>query len=314
MPRLTVAEPAAPTVLEGLVRDYLASCRARGLAPSTVNQAYAYSLQEVFLPWCGRVGVETVDQLDQRALDRFTSGLLEDGGKRGKPLSKDTVHSYVRAVRQFLKWAAKEGEPVKGTPQLPRLTRRVLDVLSREEIERLEDAAPTERDKLIIRLLADTGLRVGELCGLRPEDIVRSQDRRTFLKVRGKGSKERLVPLAPPLVRRLDRHQRGRPADTHSDRLFLALRRSAHGDYAALSTSGVLQLMRGAAERAGLKKRVHPHLLRHSFATEALRKGMNPVQLAQVLGHSGLRMIEHVYSHLTATDAYDAVIKLLVSE
>jgi integrase len=156
--------------------------------------------------------VETVDQLDQGALDRLTSGLLEDGGKRGKPLSKDTVHSYVRAVRQFLKWAAKEGEAVKGTPQLPRLTRRVLDVLSREEIERLEDAAPTERAKLIIRLLADTGIRVGELCGLRPEDIVRSQDRRTFLKVRGKGSKERLAPLpAPPLVRRLDRLHRGRP-------------------------------------------------------------------------------------------------------
>jgi site-specific recombinase XerD len=142
MPNLKVAEPAAPTLLEGLVTDYLASCRARGLAPSTVNQAYAYSLQDVFLPWCARVGVERVDQLDQRALDRFTSGLLEDGGKRGKPLSKDTVHSYVRAVRQFLKWAAKEGEAVKGTPQLPRLTRRVLDMLSREEIERLEDAAP----------------------------------------------------------------------------------------------------------------------------------------------------------------------------
>jgi site-specific recombinase XerD len=238
MPNLKVAARAAPTLLEGLVTDYLASCRARGLAPSTVNQAYAYSLQEVFLPWCALVGVETVDQLDQRALDRFPSGLLEDGGKRGKLLSKDTVHSYVRAVRQFLKWAAKEGEAVKGRPQLPRLTRRVLDVLSREEIERLEDAAPTERDKLIIRLLADTGIRVGELCGLRPEDIVRSQDRRTFLKVREKGSKERLVPLSPPLVRRLDRLQRGRTTETHSDRLFLALRKSLHGDYPALSTSG----------------------------------------------------------------------------
>jgi site-specific recombinase XerD len=108
MPDLKVAEVAAPTALETLVRDYLASCRARGLAPSTVNRAYAYSLQEVFLPWCAQVGVQAVDELDQRALDRFTSGLLEDGGKRGKPLSKDTVHSYVRAVRQFLKCAAKE--------------------------------------------------------------------------------------------------------------------------------------------------------------------------------------------------------------
>jgi site-specific recombinase XerD len=144
MPNLKVAEPAALTLLEGLVRDYLASCRARGLTPSTVNQAYAYSLQDVFLPWRARVGVETVDQLDQRALDRFTFCLLKDGSKRGKPMSKDTVHSYVRTVRQFLKRAAKEAEAVKGTPQGPRLTRRVLDVLSREDIERLEDAAPTQ--------------------------------------------------------------------------------------------------------------------------------------------------------------------------
>jgi len=75
------------------------------------------------------------------------------------------------------------------------------------------------------------------------------------------------VPLAPPLVRRLDRLHRGRPTETHSDWLFLAVRRSPHGDYPALLTSGVLQLMRGTAERAGMKKRVHPHLLRHSFAT-----------------------------------------------
>lgn len=189
----------------------------------------------------------------------------------------------------------------------------VLDVLSREEITRLEMAAPTERDRMIIRLLADTGIRVGELCALRPADIMRVQDRRAFRKVRGKGSKERLVPLPPPMVRRLDSYARTRPADTHTDRLFLALRRRPNGDYAALSTSGVLQLLRSAAARAGITKRVHPHLLRHSFATEALRRGMNPVQLAQLLGHSGLRMIEQVYSHLTATDAYDAVLKLLTA-
>jgi hypothetical protein len=85
MPELKVAAPSAPPALDALVRDYLASCRARGLAPSTVNQAYAYSLQEVFLPWWARVGIETVDQLDQRALNRFTSGLLEEGGGRGSP-------------------------------------------------------------------------------------------------------------------------------------------------------------------------------------------------------------------------------------
>jgi site-specific recombinase XerD len=81
-----------------------------------------------------------------------------------------------------------------------------------------------------------------------------------------------------------------------------------------LTPSGVLQLLRGATQRAGITKRVHPHLLPHPFAAEAMRRGMNPVQLSQILGHNSLRMIERTYTHLTVTDAYDAMIKLLVAE
>jgi integrase/recombinase XerD len=94
----------------------------------------------------------------------------------------------------------------------------------------------------------------------------------------------------------------------------VASRRNPQGEYAPLQPSGVLQLLRGDAERAGINRSVHPHLLRHSFATEALRRGMNPIQLAQILGHSGLRMIEQVYAHLNAVDGYDAVMRMLTSE
>lgn len=139
-------------------------------------------------------------------------------------------------------------------------------------------------------------------------------DRRTFLKVRGKGSHERLVPVSPTLVRRIERHLRGRPADTGSPKLFLGIRCGPHGDFEALTPSGVLTLVNSAGERAGIKKRVHPHLFRHSFATEALRRGMNAVQLARVLGHNSLRMIERTHSHLNAGDAYDAVIRMLAVE
>jgi integrase len=69
--------------------------------------------------------------------------------------------------------------------------------------------------------------------------------------VRGKGSKERLVPVAPPLLRRLERYQRSRPPDARGDQVFLAARRNGLGEYAPLTTSGVLQLLRGAADRAG---------------------------------------------------------------
>jgi integrase len=274
-----------------------------------------YTLDDIFLPWCERNKITDVDQLNQRTLDRFTADLLDTPSKRGRQLSRYTVHHYVRVVRQFLAWCRSEGEGVStGKPQLPRLPRRVVEILSREEIDQLELVVPTERDKLIIRLLADTGIRVGELCGLQGSDIITGSDRRAFLKIRGKGAKERLVPLAPPLVRRLDRYRRARPADARGDRVFLAARRDAHGEFAPLTTSGVLQLLRAAADRAGIARRVHPHLFRHSFATEALRRGMNPVQLAQLLGHSGLRMIEQVYAHLNAADGYEAVMRMLTSE
>src|SRR5205823_8197851 len=97
-------------------------------------------------------------------------------------------------------------------------------------------------------------------------------------------------------------------------RMFVSLRRGSNGFYEPLTPSGVGQLLRDLAYRATISKRVHPHLFRHSFATEALRRGMNPVQLAQILGHTGLRMIDSVYSHLTVTDAYEAMMRMLTED
>jgi len=247
-------------------------------------------------------------------VDAFSVMLLERGGKDGRPLSKFSVHAYARAVRGFLNWCRQEGETVAARPALPRLPRRILDVLDRAEIDALEGTAQTERDRIIIRILGDCGLRAAELCGLRPEDI-RRRDRQAFLHVRGKGERDREVPLQPSLLRRLERYLRdGRPADSRHNNLFLSLRRGRSGDYEPLTPSGLLQLIRSVAARAGIAKKVDSHLLRHSMITNALRAGMNPLLLAQIVGHSSLRMIERVYSHLTVSDAYEAMIATLTSE
>jgi len=86
-------------------------------------------------------------------------------------MSKHSVHAYIRAINHFLSWANREGEPVAVKAQLPRLPKQFVDVLSRGDIQAMEDAAQTERDKLIVRTLADTGIRVGELVALRPSDL-----------------------------------------------------------------------------------------------------------------------------------------------
>jgi integrase/recombinase XerD len=310
--KLAVVAPTG-TALELLIDDYLASCRARGLSKSTVSKNYGYALHHVFLPWARDAGITDPEQLDQRVFDRFTASLLDDTG-RAKPMSKDTVHSYVRPIRQCLGWARKQGDVrTAAQPQLPKLPRRVLDVLSRDEIARIEAAATTERDKLAIRLLADTGMRIEELCKLRIDDTSR-HDRGALLKVRGKGDKERLVPLRTELARRYERFAKSRPANVRTDRLFLSHRRSADGGYRPVTGSGIRQMIDVAVDRAGITKRTYPHLFRHSFATEALRRGMSPIQLAQILGHSSLQMIDRVYSHLTATDAYDAMMRMLTDD
>ncbi len=306
-----LVEPSAPSGVERLVDDYLNHCAARGLAPRTVDKTYGYALNAVFLPWCASQGIRDVSDLDSRALDRFTTALLSRQRHDGKPLSRYSVHAYVRPVRQMLTWAASIGEDIKGKPQLPRRSKPHHDILTRDEIDQLERAAGSERDRLIIRILADCGLRLSELTGLREQDIVRS-GRQAHLRVLGKLSRVRDVPIAPPLLRRLERYVSYLPEGRSDGRVFVASRRGRDGEYNALATNGVYQAIRDAQARAGMTKRVHPHLFRHSWMTEMLRKGMNPIQLSVIAGASMGVIAEH-YTHLTRDDAYDAMLRLFSS-
>ncbi|MHB8312459.1 MAG: tyrosine-type recombinase/integrase [Candidatus Dormibacteria bacterium] len=305
---LRTASTGASSVPD-LVDEYLGSCRARGLSVRTLENAYGFALNRIFLPWCSSEGVATTDDLSQATLDRFTTDLLSRQSERGRPLAKASVHSYVRPVRQLLAWAEARGEAVGGRPQLPKQPRREREVLSRAEIDRLEDSARTERDKVIVRLFADCGLRLAELSGLSVDDIRRGGNR-TYLRVRGKGDRERMVPMLPDLARRVERLSRNRPADTIGARIFYSSRR-LHGDtYESLTESGVAQMVGLLGKQAQLGKPVHPHLLRHSWITEMLRRGMNPIQLAAIAGASEKVIADH-YAHLSQDDAYDAMAKAL---
>lgn len=287
-----------------LFSDFEASMQARGLALRTVEH-YSQALNRVLLAYCQREDLTPAD-LTKRHLERLAAELL--GGGR----SRQTVKTYMTAVNTFLAWCKAEGE-LEANLAAPRPTvdRRVLDVLSRQDVERLEDAAATERDKLIVRVLADCGLRLGELRRLTVDDLV-SQGRERYLRICGsKSHRDRLVPLTAGLYMRLDRYaRRGRPASS-SDRLFLTLSRGRSGDHQPLGESTLEQLVGLLGRKAGLRQRVHPHLLRHSFATELLRRGVNPIQVRDILGHTSLAMIDRVYSHLTTSDAHRALIDAL---
>ncbi len=153
-----------------------------------------------------------------------------------------------------------------------------------------------------------------------------SSEREPVTHCSGGRFRERLsaMPARPGRPVRASRHQQARKTrgrekyiedyrsqDVPTNRLFLSLKRRPHGDYAPLTCSGVNQLIATLAEQAGIRKRTYPHLLRHSYATWALSRGMNPVQLADILGHASMTMIKDVYSHLAPHDAYDAQMKIL---
>ncbi len=309
MATVRLASHPTSTALERLVDDYLTHCAARGLAPRTLTNSYGYALKAVFLPWCESEGIAELAQLDLRAVDRFTASLLQRRRADGRLISKYSVHTYVQPVRQMLNWAAAVGEEVKAKPQLPTRSKPLRDVLTREELDLLERAAVTERDKLIIRVFGDCGLRLEELTRLTASDIVRS-GHQAFLRVLGKRSRVRDVPVTPLLLRRLERHIAARPKERSSDHIFLSLRRSRSGTCDPLTPNGVYQVIADAVTRAGLTKRVHPHLLRHSWMTEMLRQGMSPIQLSLIAG-SSVQVISDHYTHLTKDDAYEAMIRAL---
>src|ERR1700693_2467611 len=126
--------------------------RPKRLSPATISQ-YRFALEGVFLPWCAGEGIKEAAQVTDKAMDRFTD-YLEDRDDR--PLKAESVRTYVRAARLFLNWASVP----KGNYQQPEGNPRDAlkgKVLTRQKIDRMEEAAMDERDRLIVRVLADTG-------------------------------------------------------------------------------------------------------------------------------------------------------------
>src|SRR5260370_41816044 len=107
---------AVVTPIPRLVEDYLADARARGLSPSTLSQSYGYPLRSVLIPWCSKHGIESVEGLDRRALNSLSAHLLELGGKRD-PLSRHSVHTYMRTVNRLLTWADTEAQRGRANAQ-----------------------------------------------------------------------------------------------------------------------------------------------------------------------------------------------------
>ncbi len=228
-------------------------------------------------------------------IERYVAQLREDG------LSTATIARRTAAARTFyrhqLLMGVRTDNPAAAV-ELPQRTRKLPKTLSPAEVERLIEAASgvtsrALRDRALVELLYGAGLRVSEAMGIEKGGVDLEE---RLVRVVGKGNKERIVPVGRQAVEAMQRYlSRGRPQlDTHHRaELFL----NAKGG--ALTRAGAFLILRKLAGAAGLEPgRVHPHLLRHSFATHLLEGGADLRSVQEMLGHADLGTTE-LYLHVS---------------
>lgn len=228
---------------------------------------------------------------------------LQERENRARPdcrLSPDTVQQYARNLKSWATFLCAEGFTKTNLfvrLGLPKVPVREPEVLTDEEIARVISiynpaAATGLRNILLVLVLADTGLRVGELCAATVDDV---DLERGTLKVMGKGQRERNVCVGATvqkLLSRYVRYLRPEPASGRVRNLLLAQ------DGSPFTLNAATRVLRRTATRSGVK-RLHAHLLRHTFATHYLLNGGDLLTLQRILGHSTLEMVRR-YSHIAA--------------
>ena len=273
-----------------LFLDHLAV--ERGLSERTI-QAYRGDVVR-FVAFARDAGVDAPREVDGGDLREFTYALKDEG------LAATTIRRAQSALRTYFGFLLDEGVlEVDPTERLesPRTGRKLPDVLDPAEIERMLEALDATRDtwardRAILEVLYGSGLRVSELTDL-PMRSVDLEER--ILLVFGKGSKERLVPLGGAACRALEVYfRRVRPAldrGASGGRVFLNARGTP------LSRMSVWSIVKDAAERAGITKKVSPHTLRHSFATHLLEGGADLTVVQELLGHADISTTQ-IYTHV----------------
>lgn len=222
-------------------------------------------------------------------------------GGRVEPMKRRTQNYYLIAVRAFLKYLRKRGIESLNPEriELAKVPERSLDLISSAELKRLMSAPSTKtlegkRDKAILELFFSTGLRISELTALSIDDVDLTRDE---FSVRGKGDKIRVVFLSDSARVCIQEYLKKRK--DLDDALFIRYGRKANdGGDLRLSPRAVQRLLKKYAALAGITRKVTPHVLRHSFATDLLQNGADLRSVQALLGHANIATTQ-VYTHVT---------------
>lgn len=281
--------------MEGLLDAFIAFIRAeRGLSGKTVD-AYAADLTVYFKDLRAQ-GIDEATRVKQEDVAEHLRRL----GQRG--LSRRSQARHLAALRGFHRFLIAEKLAEKDPTEdldTPRSARKLPTFLTLEEVEQLlaapDERNPTgQRDKAMLELLYATGLRVSELCSL---DINAVQLGAGYLVAKGKGSKERVVPVGRVAVEKVQAYLAG-------PRQFLLGKRESRALFVTprggpFTRMGFWKLLRRYALKAGIRRPISPHKLRHSFATHLVERGADLRAVQAMLGHADLSTTQ-IYTHVNS--------------
>lgn len=294
------------------IAEYILCCRIEGKSPKTIGW-YRQKLEYLdgFLRQGGHSGlIREIRTADVRSfIHHLQSEVKADANHPSKPernerLSPHTLLGYFRTLKAFFSWTIREGfledNPMAGirTPKVPRL---VMKSFSESEVRDLLCSFDRKtcfgfRNYAMVLLLLDTGIRASELTGLRLGDLHLEEG---YIKVLGKGRKERIVPLGYTSQRTLWKYLRKfcvEPALATIDRVFLTR------DGQPMKIDWLYKIVSRACRGAGIDgKRIGPHTCRHTFARQFLMNGGDLLTLQRILGHSSLDVVR-LYVNLDTRD------------
>jgi integrase/recombinase XerD len=289
--------------IESLVNRFELNTRAAGMSPQTVAHVKrVIGFFKIFMGDISDVRQVTADDLKRFIIAlqerRRWQGLPQD---KGKSLSGTTINTYVRAIKSFWSWLAKEKiieeNPFADVPA-PKLPKKLPKILSEDDLTRiLKTSQYDDREHAIIELLLDSGIRLGELVNLNVNDV----DTQTgVVKVFGKGSKEGRVFISDSTRAAVGLYwMDSRPKPRGEDKLFLTY------DGYPLTKGRVQKILERIGKKAGITTRLSPHKLRHSYATLSLKYGANLEYVRRTLRHTDIKTTE-VYLSVSDADIENA--------
>lgn len=269
----------------------------RGLSPNTVK-AYTADIEGFY---------EFLRHRGETLRDASSSDISDYIISVSDYLSKRSQARLLSSLNSFFDYLVSEGER-KDNPSSavdsPKLGKYLPVVLSVEEVRAILKAAPNERDRAILEVLYGCGLRVSEVCSLKISEVYLKD---MFVKVMGKGSKERLVPMAPSTASAIMDYLSVRPESDAGCEDVLFLNRFGR----ALSRVAVFKMVKSVALVAGVDKNLSPHTFRHSFATHLVENGADLRVVQEMLGHESILTTE-IYTHVDST-TWQREIKEIIS-